>query len=71
MATMKVGAVIFEHTPGFQGEVGITRGDRSISVPMDALRALVAEQVRAEAIEELMHDKPAALLKPARLKRIA
>ncbi|MFL9999018.1 phage terminase large subunit family protein, partial [Paraburkholderia sediminicola] len=41
----KHGYVVFEHDDAFRGEVRIIKGDVSVKVSMDALRALVAESV--------------------------
>jgi hypothetical protein len=61
--TRKVGAVTFEHHDEFKGEVTIRRGDASVSVPVEALRLLVAESVRFELAAHIAKMKPADLLR--------
>lgn len=60
---MKVGHVTIEHDDQFKGEVVISRGDKVISVPIDALKAVVAESVRFELANHIAKMKPDALLR--------
>lgn len=61
----KAGHITFEHSDGYTGEVIISRGEKQIAVPFDALRKLVAEAVRHEAIQRLQEAKTDALLRRA------
>ena len=62
MAQLKIGNVVIEHSISFTGEVSITKGDASITLPIDALVRLVAEKVRAERIAALEKAKPHDLI---------
>lgn len=59
----KVGHVVFEHSDDFKGEVVVTKGDVSLSVPMEALRGLVAESVRYDLANHIQKMKPTDLLR--------
>ncbi len=59
----KHGYVLFEHDDTFRGEVRIIKGDVSLKVSMDALRALVAESVRHDLAAHVAQMKPADLLR--------
>jgi hypothetical protein len=59
----KHGYVVFEHDDAFRGEVRIIKGDVSVKVSMDALRALVAESVRRDLAAHVAQMKPADLLR--------
>lgn len=59
----KIGHVIFDHHTEFRGEVEIRKGDNVVKVPMEALRALVAESVRYELAAHIQKMKPADLLR--------
>ncbi len=59
----KVGHVTFAHSDQYRGEVEIRRGDVVVTVPMDALRTLVAESVRHELATHISKMKPADLLR--------
>lgn len=61
--TTKVGHVVFVHDDQFKGEVEISRGDAKITVPMDALRRIVAESVRFELADHVQKMKPEQLLR--------
>jgi len=61
--TLKAGHVTFEHDDAFKGEVTISRGDQVMSVPIEALRKLVAESVRYELADHIAKMKPEALLR--------
>jgi hypothetical protein len=61
--TTKVGHVSFLHDDLFRGEVEIVRGEQRISVPMEALKKLVAEAVRADLLDHVVRMKPEALLR--------
>lgn len=61
--TTKAGHVTFVHDDTFKGEVEITRNDVRVSIPMDALRKLVAESVRYELADHVAKMKPDALLR--------
>lgn len=61
--TTKVGHVVFTHDDLFRGEVEIVRGDVRISVPMEALKKLVAEAVRVDLLDHVVKMKPENLLR--------
>lgn len=61
--TTKVGHVTFTHSDEFKGEVEISRGDQRLTVPMEALRKLVAESIRFELADHVAKMKPDALLR--------
>ena len=61
--TMKAGHVTFVHDDQFKGEVEISRGSEKMSVPMEALRKLVAESIRFELADHVQKMKPDALLR--------
>jgi len=61
--TTKAGHVNFQHDDAFKGEVIIVRGDQSMSVPIDALRLLVAEAVRYDLAVHVRSMKPEQLLR--------
>ena len=61
--TTKAGTVVFEHNDEFKGDVTITRNKVSITVPMEALRLLVAESVRHDLAAHIVGMKPADLLR--------
>ena len=61
--TTKAGAVTFGHDDQFRGEVEIVRGESRVSVPMEALRKIVAESVRFELADHIAKMKPADLLR--------
>lgn len=63
MAITKASGVTFEHSDDFKGEVRIVRNGVALSVPMAALRGLVAEAVRSDRIAELRDAKPEAVLR--------
>jgi len=63
LTTTKAGHVTFVHSDEFKGEVEIQRGADKISVPMEALRKLVAESVRHELLMIIPTMKPDSLLK--------
>lgn len=58
---LRVGKIDFLHT-SFSGEVEIKRGDQAITVPFAALEKLIAEKVRAQAMERLEKMSPPELL---------
>lgn len=58
----KVGAVTFEHTQDYSGEVDIERNGLSVKVPMAALQDLVAERVRVQLIADVQDMKPHEIL---------
>ena len=53
METTKIGAVTFTHTGNRTGEVEISRAGATVKVPFAAIESLVADKVRAQAIEAL------------------
>jgi hypothetical protein len=57
------GHVLFEHDAEFKGEGRITKGEVSVTVAMDALRALVAESLRHKLIAHIDRMKTAELLR--------
>lgn len=59
----KVGHVTFAHDDLFRGEVTITKGESSVTVPVAALRNFVAESVRVELADHISKMKPEALLR--------
>lgn len=59
----KVGHVVFEHSDDFKGEVTVSKGDVALSVPMESLRALVAESVRFDLANHIQRMKPTDLLR--------
>ncbi|MEX3690811.1 hypothetical protein AB3X91_11800 [Paraburkholderia sp. BR14263] len=59
----KHGHVVFEHDDEFRGEVRIIKGDVTVKVSMDALRALVAESVRHDMTARVLKMKAADLLR--------
>ncbi|CAE6862680.1 hypothetical protein R75461_08072 [Paraburkholderia nemoris] len=59
----KHGHVVFEHDDAFHGEVRIVKGELSVTVSIDALRALVAESVRYDLAARVARMKPADLLR--------
>ena len=61
--TTKAGAVRFEHSDEFKGEVVIRRGEQTMSVPIEALRLLVAEAVRYDLATHVRAMKPEQLLR--------
>lgn len=61
--TRKVGPITFEHHDEFKGDVVIAKGGSSVTVPMEALRGLVAESVRFELAAHVQRMKPAELLR--------
>jgi hypothetical protein len=61
--TTKVGHVTFVHDDQFKGDVEISRGDRSVAVPVEALRKIVAEAVRVELLDNIVKMKPEQLLR--------
>jgi hypothetical protein len=61
--TRKVNHVTFEHDDEFKGDVVITRGAGQVTVPMEALRVLIAESVRRERIAAIEKMRPADLLR--------
>lgn len=63
--TTKTAGVTFTHREDLKGEVLIQRGEHSVSVPIAALRAIVAESVRADLIDQAQKMKPDALLRRA------
>ena len=63
LKTTKTGHVTFVHSDDFKRDVSITLGDRTVSVPFDALRFIVAESVRYDLGEHIQRMKPADLLR--------
>jgi hypothetical protein len=63
LTTTKVGAVTFTHDDQFKGEVEIARGETRITVPIEALRRVVAESVRFELADHVSKMKPEQLLR--------
>lgn len=61
--TTKFDGVQFEHHDELKGDVVITRGDATLTVPMSALRKLVAESVRADLVQRVATLKPETLLR--------
>jgi hypothetical protein len=61
--TNKVGHVVFVHDDQFKGDVEIRRGEASLTVPIEALRTLVAESVRHQLAEHVQKMKPTDLLR--------
>ena len=59
----KIGHLIFDHSEEFRGNVEIKKGDISLTIPMDALRAFVAESVRCDLLGQVQKMKPADLLR--------
>lgn len=58
---LKVGKVEFSHL-NYSGEVEIKRGEQAITVPFAALEKLIAEKVKAQAIDRLEKMSPPELL---------
>lgn len=63
MPQIKVGAVTFEHTEDFTGEVRLIKAGVELTVSVAALRAFVAESVRQELRNQLERMKPEQLLR--------
>lgn len=63
MPTTKVGPYTFEHNDEFRGDIVIRKGDATLTVPMEALRRIVAESVRYELATHVMGMKPEQLLR--------
>lgn len=62
--TLKHGHVTFVCDDEFKGDVFIARATgESLTVPMEALRRIVAESLRAEIIRAASVAKPEALLR--------
>ena len=59
----KIGHVEFDYNEEFRGEVVVSKGTSSIRVPVEALRAFVAESVRVELASHIQRMKPADLLR--------
>lgn len=63
LTSRKIGHATFHHDDEFKGEVTIEKGEVRLSVPMESLRALVAESVRHELAVHVAKMKPADLLR--------
>lgn len=61
MPVLKVGAVEMEYREGFKGEVTVVRGEKSVTVPIEAIERLIAEKDRHDLIEGLQTAKPDAV----------
>jgi len=59
----KHGYVTFDHDTEFKGEVEIKRGAQSMRVPIESLRAFVAESIRNDLMSRVVRMKPADLLR--------
>jgi len=59
----KINHTTFEYHPEFKGEVQITKGDQSLKISMEELRAFVAESVRYELADHIQKMKPVDLLR--------
>jgi hypothetical protein len=71
LVTRKIGHLAFEHQDEFKGDVKITKGDVSMTVPMDAIRQLAALSEQHRFIEDIRGMKPEELLRRGLLKKIA
>lgn len=62
---IKRDGVQFAHGDDFRGDVKITRGDQTLTVPIETLRKFVAESVRYDMLVRVAALKPETLLRGA------